>query len=93
MKAVLKRGFTACVFLADSKNLEKVLSSREVPVSCDWRAHGEVMEIWSLMGRNEGFKLRYLLREDTGIAHNLANLGRIGKLDYTGFSFPLFLNC
>lgn len=78
-----------CTFHTDSVLLVQSLSDPRGPNSADWHAH-EVTQIWRMLMNNSGLKCVYTGKERNGMTHKLANQGRLGNLNYVGFTFPLY---
>lgn len=91
VRATLILNINECTFHTDSELLVKSL---QAPISlqhADWRAYRELMQLAFLMLSNTGYHFQYTSRQDNLRPHNLANLARVEEINYTGYTFPLFL--
>lgn len=75
MKVAVENGIASCTFLTDSMELVKIFNTTRIPVSVDWRAHSETMQVWSIMRAYRGFVCKHIQRERNVMAHKLTNLG------------------
>ncbi|XP_078151441.1 uncharacterized protein LOC144546765 [Carex rostrata] len=89
IKFCIENRWDSCVFASDCSNLVRMVT-QPIPPEADWTASREVGEIWEILRRNENLRCIHISRSHNELADNLANKARRGKIDYLGYTFPIF---
>ena len=87
---VSEAGIEECHFYSDCSNLVKACNQDGAPIACDWKAFSEVLHCWKKFKLYPKFSCFQVQRSAIEVADVLANLGRRGLWETTGFTFPLF---
>lgn len=90
MQTVLLNSIQECLFFTDSAQLVHMLNKGFMPVSEDWRAHLEIMQLWLIMAQHPLFVIYHISRDQNEEAHKLANLARRMQFSISGFTYPIF---
>ena len=91
MEKVASMNINSCMFYTDCQMLATSCTSLRPPMEADWRAFKEFYKAWELFKIYKDFNCTFIQRENNMIADSLAKLGRGNGWDYSGFTFPLFL--
>lgn len=90
VRYVVRNGYAGCCFCTDNKVLADAVSQFNPPTAVDWRATREMVCIWEILKANINFKCVHVARCHNVLADYLAGLGRRDRMEYLGFTYPLF---
>lgn len=91
VQGVGQRNITDCRFYSDSEELVHTLNSGEKPQAPDWRAHWEIEMLAQAIENCKGYRFIHIGREENHRAHRLAQIARIDRICYQGYTLPSFL--
>ncbi|XP_078154191.1 uncharacterized protein LOC144549360 [Carex rostrata] len=90
VKQVVSLGLHSCTFFSDSLTLVQAVSQYQPPIDVDWKAYGEIHQMWLAAKRNREWVFCHINRDQNVIADKLAKLGRIEGDRIVGHRYPIY---
>ncbi|KAJ3691224.1 hypothetical protein LUZ61_020388 [Rhynchospora tenuis] len=90
MHIMQEKGMESCLLLLDCLLLVNVLNGSTAPENCDWRLYDDLLHALHLFKSQQSWGCTHIPREENYQVDLLAKFARRNRINYTGFTFPLF---